>query len=795
MPAITPIPKRHEARRGWRIRGQVQGVGFRPFVFREAAALGLTGLVRNDGDGVVIEAQGPADALDRFEVRLRWNGPALARIDTIDATPLKPVRRPRAFRIVGSRDAATPPARIAIDSATCDDCVTEMLDPRDRRAGHALINCTNCGPRYSIIRRVPYDRPHTTMSGFTMCAACQAEYDDPNDRRFHAQPIACPGCGPKLSLATPTGHTLPGDPIRVAAERLRAGALLLIKGLGGYHLACRADHGRAVSRLRDVKHRDAKPFALMVRSIEAARRLVVLSAAAEAEMRSPRCPIVLAPRRRGLSLAEGVAPGNHRLGVMLPYTPVHHLLFAELGDLPLVMTSANLSDEPLVFDDDEALRRVGGLCDAILRHDRPIQRPIDDSVLIDVGGGSALLPVRRARGYVPEPITLPVACDEPGLCVGGELKNTVAVVRDGRAILSHHLGDLKHPLAFTNFRQTIDDLCRLFDITPRWIAHDLHPAYLSTHHAQHLAQRRGLRLLGVQHHHAHAAALMAEHHLTEPILALACDGVGYGVDGTSWGGELLLASLHDFRRVARLRPLRLPGGDASAHDPRRGALALLDQALGAAAFAHPAAVRLLPDIPERRALAAMFRHGTRCISSSGLGRVFDGLAALLGLSQTNGFEGESAMALESAAARYGDRVVEPIPGPPGYRLQPAAAEGEPMDIDLSPLTAAIADHFRPGDDPTRYAAWCHEQIAQALGEAAMFAAEAQHVDTIGLTGGCFLNTLLTRKVKQHLERAGFTVLTHRRVPPGDGGLSLGQAAVAGARLASATKPQGGRPCA
>ncbi|NBB83234.1 MAG: carbamoyltransferase HypF, partial [Alphaproteobacteria bacterium] len=579
-PTPRSQPPAPGARRRWQVTGQVQGVGFRPFVYRLARRLGLSGFVRNDGHGVTMEAQGPDPALDRFQQALTDERPPLARVDRIAWQRLAVDPRPaaRTFEIRTSDAGADRSAAVTVDTALCRDCRDELLSTDDRRRGYALINCTHCGPRYSIVRRVPYDRPNTTMAGFAMCRRCAAEYADPTDRRFHAQPVACHACGPDLTLVDACGSRLPGDPIRQAAARLHAGHILAIKGLGGFHLAVRADDARAVAELRRRKQRDAKPLAVMCRDLDHARELVELSDTAAEVMQSPACPIVLAPRaqRSHARIADRVAPGTHRLGVMLPYTPIHHLLLAVTDPPPgpLVMTSANLSDEPLVTDNAQALRRLGAICDAILWHDRPIARCVDDSVLLDMAT-SAPLPVRRARGYVPTPIGLPAGLGTPpdGLCLGGELKNTVAGVRTrdraAGVILSAHHGDLTHPLAYEAFCRSIDDLLDLFDIQPRWLAHDLHPVYMSTRHARRLAAERNLPLIAVQHHHAHAAAVMAEHGRSDRTLAVVCDGVGYGTDGTSWGGELLAAEPADFQRLASLRAMRLPGGDAAARDTRR----------------------------------------------------------------------------------------------------------------------------------------------------------------------------------------------------------------------------------
>ena len=490
-------------RRRWRIVGQVQGVGFRPFVYRLARAHGLVGRILNDSTGVVIEAQGGALAMERFAQDLVSQRPALAVISHIETQDVVPVSGEHEFRIEHSEDDHRPRADVTVDSALCGACRGELLSADDRRRGYGLINCTDCGPRYSIIRRVPYDRPNTTMAQFQMCPACAGEYADPSDRRFHAQPIACHDCGPKVALVDSRGRPIDGDPIEQTAKCLEQGQIVAIKGLGGFHLAVRADGEAAVARLRSLKKRDGKPFALMCGSADQAQRVVELSEQGRKAIESPAAPVVLAKRRAGAPVAASVAPDNHRLGVMLPYTPIHHLLFGALGtDAPaLVMTSGNLSDEPLAIDNAEALQRLGGMCDAILWHDRPIERCVDDSVIIDVG--DAPLPIRRSRGYAPMSIALPADAGVPGLCVGGELKNTVAVVRDGSAILSQHLGDLNHPLALEYFRKAVADLRELFGVRPSWIAHDLHPLYQSHGYAKQLAGELGAELIGVQHHHAH----------------------------------------------------------------------------------------------------------------------------------------------------------------------------------------------------------------------------------------------------------------------------------------------------
>lgn len=760
------------ARQRWVLNGQVQGVGFRPFVHRLAHRLELTGFVRNDTSGVTIEVQGPAIALEQFATALVRERPALSSFRVVDGGAVAPLADQSSFDIEASESSGkqAASAQVTIDAAVCEDCLAEMFDAADRRHRYGLINCTNCGPRYSIIEQIPYDRPHTTMAGFALCDACADEYGDPSDRRFHAQPTACHACGPRVSLVDAAGRERRGDPYKEAARLLRGGRAVAIKGLGGFHLAVRADDDKAVARLRKLKHRDHKPFAVMCRSLDAARKIVRLSGAGAELLQSPASPIVLAPRRAGAAVAPGVAPNNHRIGVMLPNTPIQHLLFAELEPSidTLVMTSANLTDEPLVIDNDEAVDRLCGVCDAMLWHDRPIARCVDDSVMLDFGEGQAVLPVRRARGFVPAAIALGASSATNGLCVGGELKNTVAVVRGGEAILSQHLGDLTHTLAHEYFKQAIDDLCGLFEVQPQWIAHDMHPMYLSTVYARALARRWNVPLLPVQHYHAHAAAVLAEHSHDGPALAVVLDGVGYGSDGGIWGGELLLADRVNFQRLAHLRPLRLAGGDAAARDTRRCALALLHQAFGDDFARHPATVRLILDNDERLMLTAMVRSNVNCAQSSGAGRVFDGVAALLGVCEHNHFEAQAAMRLESLATQCDS-----------FDSHETLFSIDRDQIDLSPLVRMLVE----AGDVHELAALLHEQLACAWATVVQQQARRTGVTTVALSGGVFCNQVLTMRLTALLERRGLTVLRHEKVAPNDGGLALGQAAVASARIA------------
>lgn len=759
----------------WQIRGQVQGVGFRPFVYRLATELGLTGLVRNDAAGVTLELQGPPATLATFRRRFPAELPPLSRIDDLQETALDPIAGEARFAIAPSATALNATAAVTIDTAVCPDCLRELFDPQDRRYRYGLINCTNCGPRLSIIRQVPYDRPHTTMAAFPLCPQCRAEYENPADRRFHAQPTCCPVCGPRVVLRrVGASDAIPGDVYAHAAALLAAGKILAIKGLGGFHIACRADDPAAVGRLRQLKRRDAKPFALMCRDRAAAERLVQLSAGDAVELTSPRAPIILALRQPDTPVAPQVAPQNHRLGVMLPYTPIHHLLFAALdAAIPaLVMTSGNLSDEPLAIADDEAVARLGGpepIVDAFLLHERPIQRPVEDSILLATPSGP--LPIRRSRGYAPVPLPASTRLRR-ALCLGAELKSTLAVVRPGEVIMSAHLGDLTNALTYEHFRRAATDMLRLFSLQPELIVHDLHPMYLSTQYARQLAAEFRVPLHAVQHHHAHAAAVLAEHGITESALAIVCDGTGYGSDGTIWGGEILLVHPNGtFQRRAHLKPIRLAGGDAAAKDTRRPALALLQLAFGDAFVAHPLAARLFPDADELRTLSTMLRKGIQSPLTSSTGRVFDGIASLLNVCQRNDFEAQAGIALEALA------WAQDVPGcHPLFVLE--QTPGGSIEINLAPLIQHLITTTAPIE--TR-AALFHRQLAAAFASAAAALLPMTPSRAIGLSGGVLCNQVFAENLAAELRTRGCTPLTHRLVPPNDGGIAYGQACLAGRR--------------
>jgi len=713
-------------RRSFRVRGIVQGVGFRPFVFGLARAHALGGFVQNDGDGVVIEAEGEARALDDFALQLRREAPVLAEIQSIDVREVPPVGE-LTFAIAASADRGGA-ALIPSDIATCDDCLRELLDPSDRRYRYPFVNCTQCGPRFTIVERVPYDRPNTTMAGFPLCEACRREYEDPADRRFHAEPIACPLCGPRLSL-----------PLDHATGLVREGAIVAVKGLGGYHLACDATSEEAVARLRGRKHREDKPFAVMTRE---PRALADLSADEDELLRSRERPIVLVRRVASASVAPSVAPDGPWLGIMLPYTPLHHLLLADL-DRPLVMTSGNRSDEPIAYEDDEAKERLGGIADAFLAHDRPIYRRCEDSVV------RSSFVVRRSRGYVPLPLPLPVASARAIVAAGAELKSTFCVVRGSEAFLSPHLGDLDSELAYRAFRTDLELYLAMLRLEPEVIAHDLHPEYLATK----WALEQDAELIGVQHHHAHAAACLAEHGDQGPALAVVFDGTGYGTDGTLWGGEVLRCDLENFERVAHLEPVPLPGGEAAIREPWRMAAAYLEHA----------------ERPVRFERWPIVRHSLKVNAplSSGMGRLFDAVAAVLGVRDRVTYEGQAAIELEQLAS---DVVAEPYPC--------STADGLIRGADL---IRAVHDDRESGRRAPEIAAAFHEGVAAA---AASVCAETTDLRTVVLSGGSFQNLRLLGSTRSRLEQLGYRVLTHRLVPPNDGGISYGQAAIAARTLAT-----------
>jgi hydrogenase maturation protein HypF len=764
------VNRRPEAvieRRSIRVTGIVQGVGFRPFVHGLAGQLGLAGFVGNDERGVLIEAEGPGPALDALIDALRERPPPLALVTDVAATALRP-RGERTFAIAASVSGAAAVTLISPDTATCAACLAELWDPADRRHRHPFINCTGCGPRFTIVTGVPYDRTATTMAGFALCPDCQREYHDPADRRFHAQPVCCPACGPTLRFAAggppdaaagpdPAGPdpAAAADPIAAAVAALRAGAVLAIKGIGGYHLAALAADHAAVATLRARKHREDKPFAVMVPDLDTARRWCALDALEEAELSSRRAPIVLLRRRRSAPVAPATAPGNAHIGVLLPYTPVHHLLLAELAE-PIVLTSGNVSDEPIAHRDDDAAERLSGIADGFLTHDRPIRTRADDSVLRVVRGRP--YPIRRSRGYAPEPIRLAITAAAPVLGCGAELKNTFCLLRGNEAFVSVHIGDLENAETLRAYTDGIAALRTLLDVEPAVIAHDLHPEYLSTKWA--LAQDGGAELVGVQHHHAHLAGCLAEHGEAGPVIGIACDGLGYGTDGVLWGGEVFEVSLAAFTRLAHLEPVGLPGGPTAIRQPWRTA----------ASWLRTAGVEL-PALPSR--IGPQWGSVQRLLDSplpmpatTSAGRLFDAVAALLGVRDRVNYEGQAAIELEQLADT---RVTDGYPA--------SCVDGE---IRASELIRAVVADIQSDVDQSVIAARFHRGLAGALVAAAVTAAGARGRDTVALSGGVFQNLLLLEAVRGGLEAAGLRVLAHSRLPCNDGGISLGQCAVAAA---------------
>jgi hydrogenase maturation protein HypF len=745
------------------ITGVVQGVGFRPAVARIADACGVTGFVYNDAGSVHCEFEGAAADVDAAVADLRDAPPPMARIDAIRVTAVA-LKADREFRIVESTSRGGTRTLVPPDIAICADCLREMTDPTDRRYRHPFITCTNCGPRYTVITDLPYDRPATTMAAFPMCARCAAEYRDPRNRRFHAQTIACPDCGPTLRWAGPGTCE---DPIAAAAAVIEAGGIVAVKGIGGYHLACRADRTDAVAELRRRKSRPAKPFAVMAPDLPAVRRIAEISAAAAAMLTSSAAPIVLVPGTSG-ALCALVAPGLLDVGVMLAYSPVHHLLFERLGPTALVMTSANAGGSPIVFRDDD-LRWIDGLADGVLTHDRPIHVPCEDSVLT-VDDRGATLPLRRSRGYAPLPVSVPrseSAADAVPviLATGGDLKTTFCLMApDGHAHMSSHLGDMADPRTQSCFSGALDHLGHMTDQRPGLVACDMHPGYATTR----WAQRRGQPMLRVQHHHAHAVSLLAEHgRLDSPILAVAYDGTGYGTDGTIWGGELLaVVEPSRFTRVGHLKPFALPGGDGAARQPARIALDLMVRAGVSWDTDLPPVAHVGAD--GRHVLAQQIPRGIGCIPTTSMGRLFDAVSSLLGVCQEVTYEGQAAIELEHLAR---------VGGPGAASVDFEVRSGV---LDPTPVIIGLVDGIRGGVATATLAAAFHDAVISATVRVAAECALATSIPTIGLTGGVFANGLLLEGIRNGLQDRGFEVLTHRVVPCNDGGLALGQAVVAAA---------------
>jgi hydrogenase maturation protein HypF len=756
------------------IRGTVQGVGFRPFVYRHATALGLSGSVVNTGAGVVVQAEGDRAALASLIETIRSRPPPHARIAAVETAECATLGE-ASFTIGRSAMGGERAAEILPDLATCDDCLCELFDPADRRHRYPFINCTQCGPRYSIIEDLPYDRARTSMRRFPMCPACRAEYDDPANRRFHAEPNACPACGPHLALWDADGREAlrEDDALDKTIAALREGLIVALKGLGGFHLLADARNEAAVARLRVRKRRASKPFAVMFPSLAEIAESCRLSDAEAALVTGAEHPIVLLWRTGG-PVAAAVAPGNPWLGVMLPYTPLHHLILHDLG-FPIVATSGNLSDEPIAFDEAEAWSRLRGIADLFLVHDRPIARPVDDSVARIVCGRELVL--RRARGFAPAPAARGRFAAGI-LALGGHLKSTIAVSRGAGILASQHVGDLDTPESRALHAQTAADATRLLAIEPRVVVRDLHPDYASSRSAE----RMGLPVVAVQHHVAHAAACLAEHGRTPPALGVVWDGTGYGPDGTIWGGEFLLLGQAGWRRFARLRPFRLPGGDVAAREPRRAALGLLYEAYGDRAFEMRDLLPLATFTEaELRILRHMLKSGLNAPLASSAGRLFDAIAALARLRQISGHEGQAAVELEGAAGGAASKRCYSF-----ALIHDGGAASPDLTVDWAPALGALLADLRNGVAVAEISVAFHNGLAAAIAEVAFRAGEPNVV----LSGGCFQNARLTETAVGFLRSAGFEPLWHRFVPPNDGGLAVGQAA-----WAAWMEQAGGTPCA
>lgn len=760
-------------RRVIEVRGIVQGVGFRPLVYALACELRLSGFVRNVDGRVRIELQGSPETVDYFVHRLTVRPPPRAWIEQIEIAEQCPIDEV-GFVIIDSHCETSADILIAADIATCAECLRELADPADRRFEYAFLNCTHCGPRLTIVQAAPYDRIRTTMSRFEMCDDCQREYAGPLDRRFHAQPVACPACGPQLRfLSIEKTDSARGEPLAETVNSLRRGEIVAVKGLGGFHLACDAQNSVAVRKLRQRKSRDERPFALMLPDLTAVERICMVTAKERMELLSPRRPIVVLRRRSEIpsewSLAPEVAFGNPRLGVMLPYSPLHQVLLAKLEGMPLVMTSANRVDEPIIFDDDAALKQLPEMADAVLTHDRPIQIRCDDSVIQVVDHRASLL--RRSRGYVPEPLRLPFRLSEPALALGGQQKNTIALGIGQNAILSHHLGDLGDLHSCESFKQSVQHYRRLFAMNPCWIVHDLHPDYASTIHAHQLAsdQHPQARLLAVQHHHAHLASCMAEHHLHEAVIGVIFDGTGLGSDGTLWGGEVLIGDYGGFHRAAHLRTVRMIGADRAIREPWRMAVShLLD------AEADPTAI--LPPLAEGSLanLRQMIRRTVNSPLTSSAGRLFDAVAAMADVRRTVSYEGQAAIELEWLAADTS------LDGVYAFRLVESRATHGAVEIDTRPLISAVWRDVLDGIDRRTISRRFHSTLVAIIIRCCEISREKSGINRVVLSGGVFQNVILSSEVPCGLESAGFRVYCHQLVPCNDGGLSLGQLAIAAA---------------
>ncbi len=752
-------------RKRLRAAGVVQGVGFRPYVYNLARRLELAGFVLNDGAGVVIEVEGSAGAVAAFATQLEAAPPPPARIDSINEEEIPPAGED-SFAIKESVPGRAE-TLVSPDLASCGDCLDDLFDAGDRRHRYPFINCTHCGPRFTIIQGVPYDRARTTMAAFEMCPACQAEYDDPGNRRFHAQPNACAACGPALALWDASGDVVAVDDVIGATKDFLLGEhVVAVKGLGGYHLACDATSAAAVRKLRARKTREDKPFALMARDVAVVRKFCELGDAALALLTSEKRPIVLLPKKDPCRLPAAVAPASRYLGFMLPYTPPHHLLFDDDLDV-LVMTSGNRADEPIAYRDDAVVEHLAGIADYFLTHDRPIARRVDDSVVRVFGGAEYFL--RRSRGYVPLPLELGRPYKQSVLAVGAELKNTFCLTKGARAFVSHHIGDLENVPTLAAFEEGIADFRELFDVTPDAVARDLHPDYLASRYAE----ATGLPAVVVQHHHAHVAAVLADAAYEGRVIGVAFDGAGLGDDGAIWGGEFLLADAAGYERAAHLRYVPLAGGDRASREPWRPALAWLFALYGEKAL--DARVPALEEVgrAKRELVLEAMAKGVNAPPTSSMGRLFDAVAALAGVRNYMNYEGQAAAELEQLAAPDEEGA---------YAFSYEKEEDAGVVIDAAPVIAAVLSDVRAGVGPALVAARFHNAVVAMVVAVAGVLREESGLSAVALGGGCFQNMLLCERLLPALEGAGFRVLLARRVPPNDGGLALGQAAVALARL-------------
>ncbi len=737
------------------VNGIVQGVGFRPFVYNSALRLGLSGNVANTSDGVLIEIEGPTAQLNRFLQLLTEEAPPLAVITKIESKTIIPTGA-TGFAILHSESESKTTTLISPDVAVCADCLAELFDPDDRRYKYPFINCTNCGPRYTIIEDIPYDRPFTSMRHFTMCPACQSEYDDPANRRFHAQPNACPACGPRVTLFDKTQTIIDtDDPIKATSDLLKKGYIVAIKGLGGFHLAADATNAKAVATLRERKGREEKPFAVMAPDIQKIEEFCEATPEEIQTLQSPQAPIVLMKKRENGKLADSIAPGNDRLGVMLPYTPLHHILL-RYGFEALVMTSANYSEEPICIENEEAFRRLNRIADYFLTHDRDIYLRSDDSVIIYLGG--KLRQIRRSRGYVPQPIFVRSE-GPPILAVGGELKNTVCLLKGNQAIMSQHIGDLENLEAFNFFRQTIQHLQRIFDTQPELIAHDLHPEYLSTKWATDQNETPGM---AVQHHHAHLAACLAENHRSGPAIGLIMDGTGYGADGTIWGGEVLIGDYSGFHRFGHFEPAPLPGGNAAIKAPWRTAVSYLYRTFG----------KQLPDLPflhehNPSLIIEMIEKGVNSPLTSSCGRLFDAIAVIAGGRQTIHYEAQSAIEFMQQCQNLSMRPFD-------YILDRKQGHWE---ILIAPIVRSVVRAYRNGESIRKLSGRFHKTLIEIFTEISLLARRETGISEVALSGGVFQNQVLFENLVPKLERQGFRVLVHSRTPTNDGGIALGQAMI------------------